>query len=89
VFGAVVVLADGAPAMYLERGGRGLLSFPSTDERVRDAALEALAGWVLADRRRRVAIERVDGEPVFGSPLEAPLAAAGFRADLRAMVLRA
>ncbi len=89
VFGAVVVLADGAPALYLERGGRSLLSFPATDDRVRDAALAALAGWILADRRRRAAIERVDGEPVFGSPLEGPLAAAGFRADLRAMVLRA
>ena len=89
VFGAVVVLVDGSPALYLERGGRGLLSFPATDERVRAAALEALAGWILADRRRRAAIERVDGAPVFGSPLEGPLAAAGFRADLRAMVLRA
>jgi hypothetical protein len=34
-------------------------------------------------------IERVDGEPVFGSPWEGPLADAGFRQDLRGMVLRA
>ncbi len=89
VFGAVVVLVDGVPAVYLERGGRGVLSFPSPDDRVLPAALEALAGWILADRRLRAAVERVDGEPVFGSPFEGPLAAAGFRADLRAMVLRA
>ena len=48
-----------------------------------------LADWILADRRRRAAIERVDGEPVFGSPLEPLLADAGFRTDLRGMVLRA
>jgi ATP-dependent Lhr-like helicase len=92
VFGAQVVLVDGAPALYLERGGRGLLTFPDPegdDARRLGAGLGALAGWILADRRRRAAVERVDGEPVFGSPLEGPLAEAGFRADLRAMVLRA
>jgi ATP-dependent Lhr-like helicase len=65
------------------------LTFASPDDRPQAPALAALADWVRGDRRRRAAIERVDGEPVFGSPLEVPLAAAGFRADLRAMVLRA
>jgi ATP-dependent helicase Lhr and Lhr-like helicase len=51
--------------------------------------MEALAAWILADRRRRAMIERVDGEPVFGSPWERLLADAGFRQDLRGMVLRA
>ena len=89
VFGAMVVLVDGRPVVYLERGGRGLLTFASPDDRPLAPALAALAAWILADRRRRAAIERVDGEPVFGSALEAPLATAGFRTDLRAMVLRA
>ena len=51
--------------------------------------MQALAGWVVADRRRKAAIERVDGEPVFGSPLEPLLSEAGFRTDLRGLVLRA
>jgi ATP-dependent Lhr-like helicase len=89
VFGAQVVLVDGAPALYLERGGRGLLTFAGTDERALGRAVRALAGWVVADRRRRAAIERVDGEPVFGTPLEAVLLEAGFRTDLRGLVLRA
>ncbi len=89
VFGAQVVLVDGAPALYMERGGKGLLTFEGTDEPALARAVRALADWVLADRRRKVAIERVDGEPVFGSPLEAPLADAGFRTDLRGLVLRA
>ena len=41
-----------------------------------------------SDRRRRVSVERVDGQPVFSSPLERPLADAGFLADLRGMILR-
>ncbi len=81
---------DGAPVLYLERGGRSLLTFPADDDRpgALERALEALAGWVVADRRRRVSVERVNGEPVFGSPLERPLADAGFLADLRGMILR-
>ena len=89
VFGAQVVLVDGAPALYLERGGRGLLTAGETDEREREAAVRALAGWVMADRRRRLSIERVNGEPVFGTPMERLLTGAGFRTDLRGLVLRA
>ena len=89
VFGAQVVLVEGVPSLYLERGGRGILTFDPDDPASLAPALHALAAWILADRRRRAAVERVDGEPVFGSPLEAALAEAGFRADLRAMVLRA
>jgi ATP-dependent Lhr-like helicase len=89
VYGAQVVLVDGVPVLYLERGGRSLLTFPADDRPgALEAALAALAAWVVSDRRRRVVVERVDGEPVFGSPLERPLADAGFLADLRGMILR-
>ena len=84
------MLVDGAPALYLERGGAEPADLPGHRRPAcATRRVAALAGWILADRRRSAAIERVDGEPVFGSPLERPLAAAGFRADLRAMVLRA
>ncbi len=89
VYGAEVVLVDGAPALYLERGGRGLLTFEGTEEPALERAVEALAAWILRDRRRRAAVERVDGEPVFGTALERLLTAAGFRTDLRGLVLRA
>jgi ATP-dependent Lhr-like helicase len=84
-----VVLVEGAPVLYLERGGRSVLTFPSGDRPgATEQALAALAGWITSDRRRRASIERVDGEPVFGSPLERPLADAGFQPDLRGMILR-
>jgi ATP-dependent Lhr-like helicase len=88
-FGAQVVLVDGLPALYLERGGRGLLTFEDADERTLERGVRALADWILADRRRRAGIERVDGQPVFGTPVERILTAAGFRTDLRGLVLRA
>jgi hypothetical protein len=43
---------------------------------------------VTGERRRRAAIERVDGAPAVGSPWEPRLAAHGWRSDLRAMTLR-
>ena len=89
VFGAQVVMLDGEPVLYLERGGRRLLTLDGPSARQLAIALEALAGWITADPRRRVAIETVDGEPVHTGPLAEPLAEAGFRSDLKAMVLRA
>ena len=86
--GAQVVLVDGEAVLYLERGGRGLLSLRDEPERLRPA-LDALAAWVRADRTRRLAVERVDGAPVFGSPLEAALRELGFQEGLRALTLRA
>ena len=87
VHGAQTVLVDGVPAVYLERGGRSLLTL-TQDDRALDAALAALAAWVTGERRRRTAIERVDGAPAVGSPWEARLAAHGWLSDLRAMLLR-
>jgi ATP-dependent Lhr-like helicase len=83
VFGAQVVLLDGAPVLYLERGGRGLVTFGPPEPRWTEPALAALAAWMRADRGRRRAIERVDGAPAHESALLGALAGAGFRTDLR------
>lgn len=89
MFGAQVVLLDGEPVLYLERGGKRLLTLNEPSARRLGFALGALADWITADPRRRVAIETVDGEPVHTCPLAEPLAEVGFRSDLKAMVLRA
>ncbi|WP_019202540.1 ATP-dependent helicase [Tsukamurella sp. 1534] len=70
--GALVVLADGALALFVERGGRTLLTFTDAPE----AALTALAE--AAPRLGGLAIEKVDGAPALTSPLAGALAAAGF-----------
>jgi ATP-dependent Lhr-like helicase len=78
--GAHVVLLGGVPLLYLERGGRALqVLVTPADPRLPDA-LRALAEYARTRRARRVAIERVDGTPVLGSPWEELLAQAGFHA---------
>ena len=89
VHGAHVVQVDGEAVLYLERGGRRLVTLASPGPERVATALRALAEWVLADRSRRVLIERVDGVPVRESPLAEALADAGFREDLKGMILRA
>ncbi|MEU7933117.1 ATP-dependent helicase [Micromonospora echinofusca] len=85
--GAVVVLVAGDLVLYVERGGRTILSF--TDE----ADLLAAAGKALADAVHSgalgaMSVERADGEAVHSSPLHDALTAAGFRATPRGLRLR-
>jgi ATP-dependent Lhr-like helicase len=84
--GSWVVVAEGQPALYVERGGRGLVTF---DPSLIEPGIEALVGLVSDGRVRRLAIERVDGEPVAGSEAERVLVAHGFLQAPRRMVLRA
>jgi ATP-dependent Lhr-like helicase len=82
--GAYVVLAGAEPALYVERGGKGLQVL---DPERLGVALEALVDAVRRGRVRRLAIERVDGEPVVGSPYEETLLELGFRAGPRKLTL--
>jgi ATP-dependent Lhr-like helicase len=87
--GAYVVLAGSEPVLYVERGGRGLQILVERDDpRVRPS-LEALATFVTGDRRHKLSLERVDGEPVVGSDLESVLIEVGFRAGPRKLTLSA
>jgi ATP-dependent Lhr-like helicase len=88
--GAYVVLVDGAAALYLERGGRGLLSLPAaSDADVRSRAVSALPALVAAGGpMRELRIERVDRGPVAESPLADALREHGFRPTYRGWILR-
>jgi ATP-dependent Lhr-like helicase len=87
--GAYVVLAGAEPVLYVERGGKGLqLLVRGDDERI-EPALEALAEAVRRGRVRRLALERVDGEPIFGSRFAGPLIELGFRPGPRKLTLTA
>ncbi|MEJ7786230.1 MAG: DEAD/DEAH box helicase, partial [Solirubrobacteraceae bacterium] len=87
--GAHVVLSGAEPVVYVERGGRGLLTLVDADDARLRPALEALAAFVLGDRRRKLSLERVDGEPVVGSGWEDLLIELGFRAGPRKLTLSA
>ncbi len=82
--GAVVVLVDGALVLYVERGGRTLLTFDDHPDHLRRAA-DALALAVRDGALGRMAVERADGETVFDSPLAQALTEAGFRPTARGL----
>jgi len=85
--GSLVVLADGHLVLYVERGGKTLLSWTS-DPAVLGPAAAALAGAVRSGALGRLTIERADGGTVYDSPLARALEAAGFRATPRGLRLR-
>jgi ATP-dependent Lhr-like helicase len=87
--GALVVLVDGALTLYVERGGRTLLSW-TEDPTVLQAAADALALAVREGSLGRLAVERADGESVHtATALSEALEAAGFRPTPRGLRLRA
>jgi len=85
--GALVVVVDGELVLYVERGGRTLLSYVDGQEELGMAA-KALADAVHAGALGALSVERADGGPVHASPLREALAAAGFRATPRGLRLR-
>jgi ATP-dependent Lhr-like helicase len=76
--GAHVLLRAGEPIVYVERGGRGLLRLADLEGEELAAAMRALAEEVVAGRLPKLAVEKVDGEPVVGSGHEEALLEAGF-----------
>jgi ATP-dependent Lhr-like helicase len=89
VAGAHVVLIDGDAVLFVERGGRSLVPLREPEEAWLRPALAALVGHVRRAGVKRLAVERVDGEPVSESELLPLLVEAGFLAGPRRAVLRA
>jgi ATP-dependent Lhr-like helicase len=85
--GALVVMVNGELVLYVERGGRTLLSW-SGESAVLEPAAAALAAAVRQGALGRVTVERADGAGVHDSPLAAALESAGFRATPRGLRLR-
>jgi ATP-dependent Lhr-like helicase len=85
--GALVILVAGQLVLYVERGGKTLLSWTS-DLALLGPATTALAGAVRAGALGRLTVERADGGTVYDSPLAQALEAAGFRPTPRGLRLR-
>ena len=84
--GTWIVLVGGRPALYVERSGRGLVVI---DGELLEPGIAALASLVRDGRVKRLAVERVDGEPVAGTEAERLLVGHGFLQAPRRVVLRA
>ena len=86
--GASVVLVDGVPVVYLDRGGKRMRTFRDTTDRERIlVAARALERIARSSRKKVLRIEQIDGNPARGSPLEPLLREADFGADHRGLVL--
>jgi len=87
--GALVVLVDGALTLYVERGGKTLLSW-TDDPPLLQSAADALALAVLEGALGKMTVEKADGASVLrpDHPLATALAGAGFHATPRGLRLR-
>lgn len=87
--GALVVAVDGRLVLYVERGGRTLLTWGEDPEVLR-AAATGLADAVRRGALGRLTVQKADGAPVLGStdPLATALTAAGFTMTPRGLRLR-
>ena len=101
--GACVVLVDGAPVLYVERGAKTLLAF-TTDPILLEAAAPALARLVSAGGAEKISVEKVNDVELLGThtlsvsggevmehpveALRAALQAQGFYSTVRGLSLR-
>ena len=84
--GAFVLLRDGNPVVYVERGGKGIVRLVELEGEELVEAISQLAEAAREAVIPKLGIERVDGEPVIGSGLEDQIIAAGFSRQPRKLV---
>jgi ATP-dependent Lhr-like helicase len=85
VAGAHVILVDGEPAVFVERGGKRLVTFPAAARS--DIWVDALVSLVKEGRVSRLVIQQIDGEPAAVSPFASVLRANGFAEGYRGLIL--
>lgn len=84
--GALVTTVDGKLAVYVERGGKSVLTF--TDDPADLSAAAASIAGIVRTGLRKLAVERVDGAFVLESLLGGALREAGFTATPQGLRLR-
>ncbi len=85
--GAILVQVDGEPVLYLERGGRTLLTWP-TESASLAAAIACLCAAITSGRLPTATITKIDGFDALAAPIAPQLSAAGFRQTPRGLRLR-
>ncbi|WP_026819361.1 Lhr family ATP-dependent helicase [Arthrobacter castelli] len=85
--GAMVILVDGELSLYVERGGKTLLAF-TDDDGILAPAARALAGTVRRGAVDKLAVEKVNGTEILGSPMGQALEEAGFYTTPRGLRIR-
>jgi ATP-dependent helicase Lhr and Lhr-like helicase len=86
--GAVVILVDGLPVLYVDRDGRRLRTFAAASDASIAHALPALREVARGRPGRALTLERVGTTSAIRSPLAPLLREAGFTQDYRYLRLR-
>lgn len=86
--GALVVMVDGALVLYVERGGKTLLTF-SQDDAVLTVAAQALVDVVRRGAVDKLFMEKVNGHDLLDTPIAVALAAAGAYSTPKGLRIRA
>jgi len=73
--GALVVIDDGTPLVFVDRGGKSLATFPEASANTKWAGALAHA---VTEGRAKLEISKIDGEPAGESPIKDILESAGF-----------
>jgi ATP-dependent Lhr-like helicase len=84
--GALVVLGEGEPLCFVERGGRSLWTFPAAEARPR--WVDVLAERVRSGRVRQHEIQTIDGDSARTTRWAEPLRRAGYVDGYRGLVMR-
>ncbi|MDX6662076.1 MAG: ATP-dependent helicase Lhr and Lhr-like helicase, partial [Solirubrobacterales bacterium] len=84
--GAYLLMRDGVPLIYVERGGRGIVRLTELGAEAWGEALAELTAAAREGQIPKLAVERIDGEPAIGSGLEEALLANGFSRQPRRLV---
>ena len=86
--GALVVVVEGSLVLYVEKGGRTVLTY-SAEPAVLQPAVDALALAVRQGALGKLAVEKADGAAVEDSPVARAMEEAGFRHTPKGLRLRA
>ncbi|WP_213817074.1 DEAD/DEAH box helicase [Glaciihabitans sp. dw_435] len=89
--GALVVMVDGFLVLYIERGGKTVLTFVDANDPKAGTTLAVAAASLASTVRTglgKLRVERVDGEFSVGTPLGNALVDAGFAATPQGLRLR-
>lgn len=86
--GARVVLVDGEPVLFMEKGQKKWLSFPAAAEKLEHAA-PALQEMARRAKGKMLRMQTLDGESAGRSPLAEKLRGLGFATDFTGLMLLA
>jgi ATP-dependent Lhr-like helicase len=86
VSGSIIILVEGHPVFFVEKGGKKLISFPKAEEpEFLEAGLRGLDQQARNQRGKMLQVLEIDARPAQKSPLYPAFKAFGFRDDYQGL----